>query len=57
MNAQEYLEKFQSGEKNLCSEGRGEQPESFPLVNRKSVEKYVSDTMIEADTLSPNHDG
>lgn len=56
MNAQEYLEKFQSGEKILLSEGR-EQPESFPLVNRKSVEKYVSDIMIEADTLSPNHDG
>ena len=54
MNAQEYFEKFQSGEKNLRSEER-EQPESFPLVNRKSVEKYVSDIMIEADMLSPNH--
>ena len=54
MNAQEYLEKFQSGEKIVCSE-EGEQPESFPLVNRKSVEKYVSDIMIEAETLSPNH--
>ena len=51
MNAREYLEKFQSGENISCSEER-EQPESFPLVNRKSVEKYVSDIMIEADRLN-----
>ena len=52
MNAREYFEKFQSGENFSCSEER-EKPESFPLVNRKSVEKYVSDIMIEADMLSP----
>ena len=51
MKAREYLEKFQSGANFSCSEER-EQPESFPLVNRKSVEKYVSDIMIEADMLS-----
>ena len=56
VNAREYVEKFKSGEKFSCSVWR-EQSETVPLVNRKSVERHVSDIMIEADNLSLNSFG